>query len=135
MNQTKFYYWKSDLYSNCREIHDELNQIFNNLTNLRLICDLYRNVACPYIQYDKKEIKKLVHEIILTRKLKFKYDKTEKWGLYERQQLLIYIDCQDEDWYLNTKNLEELYKFFHGKFSIRQLKIACYFYGFSFSAN
>ncbi len=135
MNQTKYYFWKHDLYEKYPSIHDEMNNIFNNLTNLKLLSDLYQNVACPHIHYDKLKIKKIIHSKILRRKIKFKYDKTEKWGLYERQQLLVYIDSKDDNWQLNRQTLEEIYLFFKQRFSIKQLKLACYYYGYSFNTN
>ena len=90
-----------------------------------------KNKLVPEIKNDHTNIKQITINNIKKDKLKFKYE-YESFTAYDNLQLLEYILGKDDDWVLNASDLDELFKYFNGRFERQYLRKKCFKYGIDY---
>lgn len=109
-------------------LHKRIKNVINKAFNLTYITDMNKNKLIPQVKHDTEEHNNKLLKFIVRDQLKFKYQ-YEEFGPYDNLQLLQYIMKKGDNWTLNSSSLEEIYKYFKGKYSKEFLRRKAFKYG------
>ena len=128
INIIRFKHWIEYIKDVSMSLYQNINSIINKVYQLTYIKNMNQNKLVPEILYDKEKYNKQIINNIKRDKLKFKYH-YESFGIYDNLELLQYILQKQDDWVMNSSDLNDLYKHFNGRFNKEYLRKKCFKYG------
>ena len=131
INFIRFKHWAKDIKEISTSLYQQINVIINKTYQLDYITNMNKNKLIPEIKNNQKEFNQLIINNIKRDKLKFKYN-YELFGAYDNLKLMQYILEKDDDWVMQSSDLEYLYNQFNGRYDKQYIRKKCFKYGVDF---
>ena len=131
INFIRFKHWANDIKEVSTSLYEQINVIINKTYQLDYITNMNKNKLIPEIKNNKQQFNQIIIDNIKKDKLKFKYN-YEYFSAYNNLKLLEYILQKDNEYVMDSSDLDDLFEYFDGRFEKQYLRKKCFKYGVDF---